>query len=212
MKILILCSANTTMKWEKYYCSADFDEAQRFVCACEAEKISCRQNGTNGRPVYVSTRISAYQTAQKLFTDPKITEEALLDEIPVRSYKDTSKKLALWKWKFMAGLQRLTGSSRQPESRRQSAARAEALIAFLEERGQDCILVSHPHFIKVLLNRLRKHGYCVDGAGPFAPAPLDRILITRRDMHCGGCGHNCLLSNPGCTIGQEAARRREKKR
>ena len=29
--------------------------------------------------------------------------------------------------------------------------------------------------------------------------------------HCGGCAHDCSLSNPGCGVGKEAAARREAK-
>ncbi len=213
MKILIICSARTSMKWETRYHSAGFDKALRQERSCGIEKIQCKQGGTGGRPVYVSTHKSAQQTAEKLFSGAEIIQEALLDEIPLRSYRDTpkGKELTLWRWRFMAKQQWRRGDGRQPENRQQSIERAEKLIALLEERGQDCILVSHPNFIKVLRKRFRKHGCLVSGSGNFVISPMDRILVTRPEMHCGGCGHNCLLSNPGCPVGQDAARRRKKK-
>lgn len=213
MKILIICSAKTTMRWEKQYHSAGFDKALRQERSCGIEKIQCKQGKTGERPVYVSAQKSAQQTAEKLFSEAEIIQEALLDEIPMRSYKDTpkGKELPLRRWRFMAKRQWRRGDERQPESRQQSIERAEKLIALLEERGQDCILVSHPNFIKILRKRFRRHGCLVTGSGNFVIAPLDRILVTRPEMHCGGCGHNCLLSDPGCLIGQDAAKRRKKK-
>ncbi len=213
MKILIICSAKTTARWEKRYHSAGFDRALRQERSCGIEKIHCKRGGTGGRPVYVSTHKSAQQTAERLFSEAEILTEPLLDEIPMRSYKDTpkEKELSLGRWRFMAKQQWRRGDGRQPESRQQSIARAEKLIARLEEQGQDCILISHPSFIKVLRKRFRRHGCLAAGSGNFVIAPMDRILITRPEMHCGGCGHNCLLSNPGCLIGQDAAKRREKK-
>ncbi len=213
MKILIICSARTSMKWEKCYHSAGFDKALRQERSCGIERIQCKQGGTGGRPVYVSTHKSAQQTAEKLFSGAELRKEALLDEIPMRSYKDTAKgeELPLWRWRFMAKQQWRRGNERQPESRQQSIDRAEKLIALLEEQGQDCILVSHPNFIKILRKRFRRRGCLVSGSGNFVISPLDRLLVTRPEMHCGGCGHNCLLSNPGCQIGQDAARRRKKK-
>ena len=37
--------------------------------------------------------------------------------------------------------------------------------------------------------------------------PLERFLVSRREEHCGGCQHNCFLSNPGCGVGREKAMR-----
>ncbi|MBO5555722.1 MAG: hypothetical protein J5927_00915, partial [Oscillospiraceae bacterium] len=86
-------------------------------------------------------------------------------------------------------------------------ARAEALIQKLESAGQDCVLVTHPAFLALLLDRLRIHGYCSQRSGIGRLKPLERILCSKRDIHCGGCGHNCLLANPGCAIGKDKARR-----
>ena len=71
-------------------------------------------------------------------------------------------------------------------------------------------MVSHPGFIALLLDRLRVRGYCVARTGLGRVQPLERLLLTRRDMHCGGCGHNCLLTNPGCGIGRDKAARKSK--
>lgn len=209
MKILIVCSAKAAMTWEKRYNSAEFDRAIRYSQDCDIESVESSPTGTNGRPVYVSTQKSALQTAKKLFTDADTVAEKLLDEVPERAYKDTDKKFPLRQWQFMAKWQRFLGNNRQPETKKQAIARAEQLIGLLEERSQDCIVVSHPIFLKVLLNRLKAHGYCVTRGGSFRIAPLERILITRWDMHCGGCGHNCLLTSPGCGVGRDVAKRRK---
>lgn len=207
MKILIVCSGKPDMTWEKKYNSANYDEAIRHAQDCDIKSVESNQVGAGDRPIYVSTVKCALQTARLLFTDAEIVVEELLNEVPQRAYKDTEKKLPLRQWQFMAGWQRFLGKSRQPETKAQIKARAEKLIHLLEERGQDCILVSHPLFLKVLLNRLRAHGYCVTRGGSFRIAPMERILITRWDMHCGGCGHNCLLTSPGCGVGRDAAKR-----
>ena len=196
------------MTWDKNYSSADFDAMCRAMPDCDIEAVNSEQSSSNNRPVYVSSGKGALQTAELLFTDAAITEETLLDEVPQRAYKDTEKKLPLWHWQFMASLQRFTGNDRQPESRSQAKARAKKLIDLLESRNQDCILISHPIYIRVLLDCLSAHGYRITRTNFYRVAPLERILITKPDMHCGGCGHNCLLSNPGCGVGRDAAKRR----
>lgn len=207
MKMLIVCSGKPAMTWKKIYHSADYDEACRHAIDCDIEKTENERISSGGRPVYVSSSKAARQTAELLFTDAAIAEEPLLDEVVQRPYKDTEKELPLWYWQFIASLQRFFGNSRQPESRAQAKTRAKKLLDLLEAKKQDCILISHPVFIRVLLNCLGARGYRVTRRNFFRITPLERIVITKHDMHCGGCGHNCLLSNPGCGVGRDAAKR-----
>ena len=208
MKMLIICSGKPAMTWKKLYQSADYDEACLQAMNCDIKKAESERISAGGRPVYVSSGRGALQTAKLLFTDTDIIEEPLLDEVPQRSYKDTEKELPLRRWQLMASMQRFFGNSRQPESRVQAKVRAKKLLDLLESRNQDCILISYPNFIRVLLDCLSSHGYYINRQNLFRIAPLERIAITKRDMHCGGCGHNCLLSNPGCGVGRDAARRK----
>ena len=208
MKMLVICSGKPAMAWRKLYHSDDFDEACRHAMDCDIEKTESEKTSSSNRPVYVSSGKGAAQTAELLFTNADIIGEPLLDEVPLRSYKNTEKELPLWRWKLMASVQRFLGNSRQPESRAQAKERAKKLLDLLESRNQDCILISHPNFIRVLLDYLSSRGYYITRQNLFHIAPLERIAITKRDMHCGGCGHNCLLSNPGCGVGRDAARRK----
>ena len=196
------------MTWDTNCNSADYDALCRAMPDCDIETVKSEPISSNNRPVYVSSGKGALQTAKLLFTDAAIVEETLLGEVPQRAYKDTEKKLPLWYWQFMASLQRFTGNNRQPETMSQAKVRANKLVDLLESHNQDCVLISHPIFIRVLLDCLSAHGYRITRTNFFRIAPLERILITKPDMHCGGCGHNCLLSNPGCGVGRDAAKRR----
>lgn len=207
MKVLIVANGKAAITWEKAYNSVEFNEISQHVTDCDVETIQTDRISSNGRPVYVSSAKSATRTAELLFTDADIIVEPLLNEVPVRAYKDTTKKLPLWRWQLMASQQRFFGNSRQTESRVQARARAKELLTLLESKNQDCILISHPIFIRALLHQFESHGYHVNRTNMLRIAPLERIVLTKRDMHCGGCGHNCLLSNPGCGVGRDAARR-----
>ena len=208
MKVLIICSAKPAFVWEKSYDSLGFDQAVQQAASCEAEAFEAKSIQSDGRRVYVSRHKCAIQTAELLLKGTEPVVEPLLDEIPMRAYKDSQHPLPLKRWRQMAKLQQTMGNERQPESTAQAKDRAEQLIRLLEEREEDCVLVSHPAFLKVLLDRFRIHGYCAARSGLFAIAPLERIVMTRREDHCGGCSHNCLLSNPGCGVGRDKARRR----
>ena len=132
----------------------------------------------------------------------------LLEEIPCRSYKDTSRRLPLWFWRFMAWLQRLLGLARQGETRRETAARADALLDRLAAEGGEAILIVPPRLLPVLLDRLRRRNCCAQRSGVLRYRPFERILISEREEHCGGCQHNCLLSDPGCGVGRDKAMRK----
>ena len=208
MKVLLIAGGKAAMTWEKQYTSAEFEEAAQCALDCDIEAAQVERISSHGRPVYVSSTKNAARTAELFFTDAEMIEEPLLNEVPVRAYKDTEKKLPLWRWQLMASIQRFFGNDRQPETKAQAKARADKLLDLLEAKNQDCILISHPIFIKILLNRFSARGYCITGRNTVRIAPLNRLLITKWDTHCGGCAHNCLLSNPGCGVGRDAARRR----
>lgn len=208
MTILILASAGAAGAHGGRFDAAGFDAAQAGLPERGAAPIAEKPIDASGRPIYVSRWESARQTAASLFPGAAFTEEPLLDEIPRRSFWDGAGALPQWLWLAGARLQAAFGNSRQPESLRQSKARADALIDKLEALDRDCVLVTHPGFLAVLLDRFRARGCVAARSGIFRPAPLERVLITRRSEHCGGCSHNCLLSNPGCGVGRDKARRR----
>ena len=85
-------------------------------------------------------------------------------------------------WRFFLWLRRLLGMGR-----REGRKRADALIE-------------------------RVRGYCVQRTGMGRIRPFEQMLLSRRGEHCGGCGHNCLLSNPGCSIGRDKAARQKERR
>jgi len=140
-----------------------------------------------------------------LFDNPEIREMALLDDIPLRPFCKTDKKYPLRIWKALGTVQWYAGSRKQAESRRETVRRAEQFVSLLEEERKDCIVISRGLTMRALKSVLRKRGYCIEGGGMF-PKPLDRCRATKRSEHCGGCAHNCLLSNPGCGIGISKAR------
>lgn len=147
------------------------------------------------RRLLVSPRGAAVQTAALLWPDAAAETEPLLDELPLRPVWSTSAALPAWLWRLL--------SKKEP-----AAARADALLDRLEESGRDCVLVTHPLFAAALMDRARLRGCVSQRNGLGAVRPWEHILVSRRTDHCGGCDHNCLLSNPGCNIGRDKAARK----
>ena len=105
-------------------------------------------------------------------------------------------------------MQWLLGSRRQPESWRDTLRRVRQFADRIETEDRDCIVVSRGLTMWMLKLVLRRRGYCLEG-GELRPRPLDRVRATKQSLHCGGCHHNCLLSDPKCQIGMNKARDRK---
>ena len=131
----------------------------------------------------------------------------LLNEVPKRSFKDTESKSSKAIWTAKARIQWYMNNHRQPEVKSDTKARAEQLVSILEAEGKDCVLVSHEFFLYTLKGVLEKRGFVIERSSTGRIKNWERIRASKRDMHCGVCGHNCLLTNPGCNVGRDAAAR-----
>ena len=173
-----------------------------------AEAYTGRAMTAGGRVVYAAPGRRARETAEQAIPGAEIREEPLLAPIPRRAWKDTAAEHPFWLWRAMARRQARAGDPRQPESLEASLARAEELITKLEAEGRDCLLVLDGDFLTLLLDRLRLRGCSSQRSGLGRWQPFEQILVSKREEHCGGCGHNCFLSNPGCGIGRDKAARK----
>ena len=206
MRIWIICSGETALALPPRATAAEYASLCDKRLDGPVGETQGHPVAANGRGVYVSPRAAAQDTAEKLIADGTPQSESLLDEIPLRPFGGV---LPLWLWRALVWLRGLLGLA-AAESRRESRQKADELIDRLEKRGGDCILVSHPRRIAALCDALRVRGYCVQRTGLGGIKPFEQLLLSRRDEHCGGCAHNCLLSNPGCSIGRDKAARAKK--
>ena len=201
MRIWIICSGEAGALEQKQYTTGAYLAARREALDRELPPLGDRPSDAAGRPIYVSRHRTALDTAKQLYPGGAYHEDARLDEL-LPEAEDDGVARPLWLLRLLC---RPKGAAKAA-----AEARADALIASLEADDADCILVTHPVFMPLLLDRLRVHGYCINRGGVGRVKALERVLITRRDMHCGGCSHNCYLSNPGCGIGRDKAMRKSK--
>lgn len=152
-----------------------------------------------GRRLLVSPDAAAAEAAARLWPGLPAELEPLLAEPTLRALEDAPALLP----RFL----RLRLAQR-PADRRAAAAQADALLDKLAETGRDSLLVTHPSLAAALMDRARLRGCVSQRSGLGAVRPWELILISRRTDHCGGCDHNCLLSNPGCSIGRDKAARK----
>ncbi len=206
MKIWIICTGEAEGLWPKRCSAAEFETLARMASQREPEERPEKKLKWGGLVLHAPCAAAA-KTAEICVEGGVRREEPLLAPVIQRASREGG-SASPRHWLQMARLQRKLGNKRQPESRKQLNQRAETLFARLEREGKDCVLIADCLLAEQLLDRARVRGYTHARTGIFRYRPWERILLTGRDLHCGGCGHNCLLSNPGCGIGKDKAARK----
>ena len=206
MKIWIICTGEKTGLWPSRCSAAEYDTLSRkaqeeIPGPREEKKLPWKER------IFIAPTPAARETARLLLDGGTVIEEELLAPVIPRAGADKGQR-PVWLWRETARLQRSIGNPRQPESRKQISARAEQLMARLTAEEKDCVLVADCVLTEELLDRARVRGYTLARTGIFRYQPWERVLLTKRDVHCGGCAHNCLLSNPGCGVGRDKAARK----
>lgn len=126
MKMIMIRHEQVDMLWEKTYHSVSFDQA----CAqYDKSPIVCAREecftGKSDIEVYISELPRTYETADRLFHGRDFYKTELLNEVPLRSFKDTDKAYPLWWWFFMGRVQWFCQNRRQPETRKETVSRAK---------------------------------------------------------------------------------------
>ena len=197
MRMWIICSGEAAVDFPSRCAISEYNTLRGLALDGRIEEIKGRRVAANGRRVFCSPRLSARETAEMIVEGAEAEIDELLDELPYPEDRN-GRILPLW-------LCRLYGRVRY-----NGREQADLLIDKLEKTGEDSILISHPAMIAALVDALRIRGYCVQRTGLGRIKPFEQMLLSKRDEHCGGCQHNCLLSNPGCNIGRDKAARLKK--
>ena len=211
MSLIILCVGKSAKALGGLYNSAEFDAAMASLHSSEMVSHVERRINADGRILLLGEGRLARSTVEKALMPMPFLIEPLLNDIQVRSFNDSAKRIPFEKWVKKAAQQRRSGDPRQPETRADVIRRADLLIEKLESDYQNAFLISYPIFLSELLDRFRIHNYVIQRTGLFRIEPLERIVVSRKDEHCGGCQHNCFLSNPGCGIGRDKAMRKRRR-
>ncbi len=167
----------------------------------EAVPADTRRGNASAWRIYTGSSPDASVLAERLFSlqEPPAST-SLLDEAELQAGPSLPARM-------LARVQWFLGSAKQTEHRGETLARARELVDALEREDRDCVLFCGELMNAALKSVLRRRGYCLEG-GDLIPRPLERVRAVKQSMHCGGCHHNCLLSEAKCQIGQAKARER----
>ena len=189
MIIRVICIGKSKLSPPEHCTAGQFGAFCNGVAEFPIIKEDVPKMKSRGYDIYIAPGRAAAQTAELFFEKAETIEEPLLSSLPLK--EDTS-----------------TGKIRSRAGHKALSKQTEELLKRLEEKGKSCILVCPPQVARVLLGKLRNRNYVVTRSGSFFPKPLEQFQFTKRNMHCGGCGNNCLLTSPGCAVGKETALKR----
>lgn len=157
MRVFLLRHARVLVEWKKRYTSVGYDEESARYDSAPIEIQAIPNLGPS--KVYVSSLPRTAATAELIEGRPAYEISPLLDEVPIRSFRDSRIELPTWLWNLGASLQWLWGSKRQREGRKDTRRRAQAFLDLLEARGEDCVVVGHGIHFYVLMRQMRTRGY-----------------------------------------------------
>ncbi|MBD5476758.1 MAG: histidine phosphatase family protein [Lachnospiraceae bacterium] len=183
MRIIVVRHEKVDMTWDRKYNSVAYDLACEHYDRCPiAFPDKKYAKITGAKKVYVSGLSRTYETACRLFDGTDFVKTTMLNEVPLRSFKDTERSYPVWVWNFIGRFQWFLGKSRQPESREQTRIRVREMIRLLEKRQEDCYLVTHGFYMRVLISELRRCGYRIRREKiirSFGISNLDRVVAVK---------------------------------
>jgi broad specificity phosphatase PhoE len=157
MRVILIRHGRVLVDWQKRYNSAAYDAENLRYDSAPIEELERMDLGIER--VYTSTLPRSAATAAFLEGPVRIDATSLLDEVPLRSFKDSEALLPTWLWNFMATLQWHIGSRRTRETRAETDTRIDAFLDRIEAAGEDCIVVGHGLHFYEMMRRMKKRGY-----------------------------------------------------
>jgi broad specificity phosphatase PhoE len=176
MEIVMIRHAKVDMMWQKKYNSINYDlDCEKYNLSSIVPVTEKFADEDERNIIYISDLSRTYDTAYQLFGQTNFYKTELFDEVPLKSYKDTTKAYPLFVWHLMGRLQWALNSKRQIETRKQTVLRAKEAVRLLEENKENCFVVTHGFFMRTLLKELKSKGYKIKKTNRFGISNLERI-------------------------------------
>ncbi len=163
MRVKIIRHGKVDMDWKKRYTSKEYSTVWDRYDEMDIFPVTVHCDTYPNRRVYVTDMKRTHQTAEQYLgvSDYEVLP-VLMNEVPLVPFIRTRLHLAKRIFDIMGRIQWYFPWSRQPETRGATYDRCDRLIAFLEDRDEDCVLVLHGFYMHALLGALKKHGYQLD--------------------------------------------------
>lgn len=180
MRIIIIRHEKVDMGWDKKYNSVAYDLAcdKYDRCSIVPERKANFEIGEI-KTIYISELLRTYETACKIFGKINFLKTPLLNEVPLKSFKDTEHMYPLWLWNLMGRLQWFIQNKRQVEGKKETIVRASQMIDLLEKNQDDCCVITHGFYMRTFIKELKTHGYKIERSNLLGISNLDKIIAIK---------------------------------
>ena len=158
MKITIIRHAKVNYKWKFWYNSEGFNKACYEYDTSPIDDLK-KYNINTSNPIYISDLSRTFHTAKLIFGEAEFNNMNLFNEVQLNAFIDTKIMLPAIIWRAFGRLQWYGNSSKQMETKNETLKRAKKAIDFLEGKNEDCYVVCHACYMRVLLKELKRRGY-----------------------------------------------------
>ncbi len=149
MKVIQIRHFKVDHQWKKHCSCEDFFEdlnSYNIRPVIETKEINIPI-----KTVYISTLSRTEETAKYLTGEKNIIKTSLINEVDLRGKNTTRFRLPEIMWYSVSSLKWRFNSKNQKETYRETKKRAGDFLMMIEEKNEDCIVVSHGMFLLVLL-------------------------------------------------------------
>ena len=157
MRILLIRHFKVDFRWEKNYNHRGYIEALKNYNNSPVTNV--RELDFPIEKVYTSSLSRTRETGKYLKGQKTIISTSLIDEIDLQGSVFINYRLPVRMCHRFALLKSRLNLRTQNETRKETNERANKFLDMIEEKNEDCIVVSHAMFLKVLMHLMEKRGY-----------------------------------------------------
>ena len=157
MRILLIRHFKVDFRWEKDYNHREYIEALKNYNNSPVTNV--RELDFPIETVYTSSLSRTKETAKYLKGQKTIKSTSLIDEIDLQGSAFPDYRLPVRICHRFALLKSKLNLRTQNETRKETNVRALKFLDMIEDKNEDCIVVSHVMFLKVLMKIMVKRGY-----------------------------------------------------
>ena len=161
MRAIIIRHGKVDFKWRKWSTSEQFDMDCGEYDKASVKPLFVEIPKNISKRIYISSLSRSRETAIQIFGEQDFIVTKLIDEVPLHSSIVSKVKLPLLFWNISGRLQWLFNNHCQKECRKDTIFRAEQFIKTLLHNEEDCTIITHGFFMHILINRLKKNGFCI---------------------------------------------------
>lgn len=157
MKVVLIRHGRVLSDWEDPCDSASFAEASARYD--EAPIAPLPPISIPIEKVYVSELPRSAATAAFLTGRKVIVKTSLINEVRIRPFVETRRRLPLWLWNRASTALWLASAPSAPEPLRETRRRVASFLNLLSARGEDCIVVGHGYCLCAMMKAMRRRGF-----------------------------------------------------